>query len=119
MDGKTFVKLCKDCKLLNKKFTQTDADLAFAKVVAKGQRRICFQQFEALLAAVADARGMTHDEVQALVGHSSGPVLLGTKTDAVRFHDDKSTYTGTHVNGGPESVAVGAGSIADQSWKRR
>merc|ERR1712232_1070879 len=124
MDGKTFVKLCKDCKLLNilgssKKFTQTDADLAFAKVVAKGQRRICFQQFEALLAAVADARGMTHDEVQALVGHSSGPVLLGTKTDAVRFHDDKTTYTGTHVNGGPESVAVGAGSAADQSWKRR
>jgi hypothetical protein len=119
MDGKTFVKLCKDCKLLNKKFTQTDADLAFAKVVAKGQRRICFEQFEALLAVVADARGTTPDEVHALVGQSSGPVLLGTRMDAVRFHDDKSTYTGTHVNGGPESVAVGAGSVADQSWKRR
>merc|ERR1712046_170105 len=103
----------------SQKFTQTDADLAFAKAVSKGRRRIGFQQFEALLSTVADAKGLPHDEVHALVGVSSGPVLHSTKADAVRFHDDKSTYTGTHVNGGPESVPVGAGSAADQSWKRR
>jgi hypothetical protein len=120
MDGKTFVKLCKDCRLFNRKFTQTDADLAFAKIVTKGQRRISMQQFEALLAKVAGMNGMDYDIVCARVGgHASGPVLLGTKTEAVRFHDDKSTYTGTHVFGGPASVAVGAGSLSDQSWKRQ
>ena len=32
MDGKTFVKLAKDCKILDKKLTATDIDLIFAKV---------------------------------------------------------------------------------------
>jgi hypothetical protein len=31
MDGKTFAKLSKDCKLLDKKLTATDIDLIFAK----------------------------------------------------------------------------------------
>ncbi|CAE7469644.1 unnamed protein product [Symbiodinium microadriaticum] len=35
-----------------------------------------------------------------------------------RFFYDKSTYTGTHSNGGPERVAKGGGSSVDQSWKR-
>jgi len=35
-----------------------------------------------------------------------------------RFFYDKSTYTGTHSNGGPEHVAKGIGSHADRSWKR-
>ena len=32
MDGKTFAKFAKDCKVLNKKCTTTDIDLIFAKV---------------------------------------------------------------------------------------
>ena len=35
-----------------------------------------------------------------------------------RFFYDRSTYTGTHANGGPEHVAKGAGSKPDASWKR-
>ena len=45
MDGKTFSKLCKDCKLVDKKFSATDADLTFAKVKAKTERRITFAEF--------------------------------------------------------------------------
>lgn len=36
-----------------------------------------------------------------------------------RFFYDKSSYTGTHANGGPSSVAKGGGTSSDQSWKRR
>lgn len=36
-----------------------------------------------------------------------------------RFFYDKSSYTGTHVNGGPSSVAKGGGTSIDSSWKRR
>ena len=32
MDGKNFSKLCKDCNLLDKKFTAIDADITFSKV---------------------------------------------------------------------------------------
>ena len=32
MDGKTYAKLAKDCKLIDKKLTTTDIDLSFAKV---------------------------------------------------------------------------------------
>jgi len=35
-----------------------------------------------------------------------------------RFFYDRSTYTGTHTNGGPEHVAKGAGSKPDACWKR-
>jgi len=42
MEGKQFAKLAKDCKLLDKKLTATDVDLAFAKVKDKSERRITF-----------------------------------------------------------------------------
>lgn len=44
MDGKTFVKVAKDCQLL-KYATVTDIDLLFAKVKTKGARRITMTQF--------------------------------------------------------------------------
>ena len=34
MDGKNFSKLCKDCGIIDKKFSLTDADLTFSKVGA-------------------------------------------------------------------------------------
>ena len=41
MDGKTFVKLCKDCSLMSKHaLTTTDVDLIFARVKAKAARKI-------------------------------------------------------------------------------
>lgn len=46
MEGKSFAKLAKDCKLIDKKLTATDVDLIFAKVKDKSERRITFAQFE-------------------------------------------------------------------------
>lgn len=42
MEGKVFAKFSKDCKLIDKKYTATDADLIFAKVKDKADRRITF-----------------------------------------------------------------------------
>ena len=39
MEGKSFAKLAKDCKLIDKKLTATDVDLIFAKVKDKSERR--------------------------------------------------------------------------------
>lgn len=32
MDGKTYAKVSKDCKITDKKLTSTDVDLSFAKI---------------------------------------------------------------------------------------
>lgn len=36
-----------------------------------------------------------------LVLGQHGPVFVGTKAEAVKYHDDKSLYTGVYANGGP------------------
>lgn len=43
MDGKTFVKLAKDCKIVDKKLSANDIDLIFAKCKAKELRKINFE----------------------------------------------------------------------------
>ena len=40
MDGKTFAKMAKDTKILDKALTATDIDLIFAKVKDKAARKI-------------------------------------------------------------------------------
>jgi len=40
MDGKTFAKMAKDCKILDKNLATTDIDLIFAKVKEKTARKI-------------------------------------------------------------------------------
>ncbi len=45
MEGKSFAKLAKDTKLIDKKLSATDIDLIFAKVKDKSERRITFAQF--------------------------------------------------------------------------
>mmetsp|Transcript_4769 Transcript_4769/g.11525 ORF Transcript_4769/g.11525 Transcript_4769/m.11525 type:complete len:422 (-) Transcript_4769:5-1270(-) len=111
LDGKSFAKLCKDGGLVDRQLTTTDIDLIFTKVVAKGQRKIILMQFEKALALIAERRGTTVADVSAAVASIKGPVLQGTQAEVVRFHDDKSTYTGVHQHGGPESVPKGQGTL--------
>jgi len=111
MDGKTFVKLCKDAGLVDTEMSSTVADLIFAKAAVKGQRRIDVQQLKHALLLVAERKGLSAGLVLEMVCRHGfgGPQLNGTRADAVRFYDDKSTYTGVHANGGPESTPIGRG----------
>ncbi len=58
MEGKTFAKLCKDLKLLDKKFTSTDVDLIFAKIKEKAARKITFQEFCSGIQLIAEKRSI-------------------------------------------------------------
>ena len=100
MDSKTFAKFCRDTKLLDKKFTTTDADLTFQKtraqlhIVAKTINFESFRQYT--LPEIAAKRRVDLAEVISRVAVCEGPTLNGvTQADAVRLHDDKDTYTGT------------------------
>lgn len=113
LDGKSFVKLCKDCEIVDDVFTQIDADLIFAKVVSRGHRRITLHQFELALRMMAQKKGVEEDEIFRRVAESEGVLHAGTQADYVRFFDDKSTYTGTHLYGGPDNTQR---SSFDQLW---
>lgn len=96
LEGRNFAKLCRDCQLFDKRFSVTDADLIFAKVVAGGgQRRMDFHQFELALRAAAEKKGVEASSVlQAVSQMRGGPSVQGTKAEAVRLHDEfKSTLT--------------------------
>lgn len=111
MDGKTFLKLCNDAKLPNKECKTTQIDLIFAKVKAKSERRINFEQFKEAVALVEKARFVAAGHDVAKICKLQGPVLKGTVAQANKFHDDKSLYTGVHAKGGPTTVDRNSGVV--------
>ncbi|KAK9838481.1 hypothetical protein WJX81_002091 [Elliptochloris bilobata] len=105
MDGGRFEKLCRDCGLVDRKaVTSTEVDLAFARAKAKGARRLTFERFLDALALLAERKGTSLADLAAAVLAARGPCVSGTRADYVKFHDDKSTYTGVYARGGPTNV---------------
>ena len=107
MDGKTFAKFTKDTKLLDKKLTSTDVDIIFAKVKAKTERKINYSQFENGLKFLAEKKGVGFDDLADKVLSTGGPTYAGTKADKVKFHDDKSLYTGMYGKSATPAAAPG------------
>jgi hypothetical protein len=72
--------------------------------VLQGQRRIDFDGFLSALFRIAEKKGQALEEVVSHILNAGGPTVKCTKTDYVKFHDDKSTYTGVYSRGGPTNV---------------
>lgn len=107
MEGKTFAKLAKDTKILDKNLTATDIDLIFAKIKDKAARKITLVQFHKGIEECAKKKKVPLGDLTAAICAVGGPVFAGTKTDKVKFHDDKSLYTGVYAQGGPTNVDKG------------
>jgi hypothetical protein len=115
MSNKEFIKLNKDCGLFDKKYTSTSGDLHFTKVKDKSSKTITYDQFQDALQLIAKSKGITCDDVVSMIISKGGPSYTGTKTDYVKFHDDKTTYTGVYAKGGPSTVDTQSGHISDIS----
>ena len=115
MDGKTFAKMAKDTKILDKHLTATDIDLIFAKVKDKAARKINALQFIKGIEECAAKKKITFEALEASLLAVGGPVFTGTKTEKVKYHDDKNLYTGVYAQGGPTNVDAGRGAISDIS----
>ena len=109
MESKQFSKLCKECKLIDKKFGINDIDIVFAKVKSGKVKTITFPEFQNALAEIAKRKGTTPESIQNAIKSHGGATYSGTKADYVKFHDDKTTYTGVYAKGGPSVVDVGTG----------
>jgi hypothetical protein len=55
-----------------------------------------FEEFKNALDACAEARGVDHMMMRDVIAHSQ-PELRGTVAAHVKWHDDRSTYTGVHA----------------------
>ncbi len=53
---------------------------------------------------MAVVQGMSVADLESELLASGGPKTDATKADFVKFHDDKSTYTGVYAKGGPTNV---------------
>ena len=109
MESQQFLKLCKECKIIDKQYNINEVDIDFAKVRCSALKTINFQEFEKAIHLIAKKKQMhTKELVNQIISH--GPATFsGTKADKVRLHDDKSTYTGVYARGGPRTVDVGKG----------
>jgi len=125
MDGKEFCKFCQDCGLIDKGFRKEDIDVTFAKVLPRGKRKISlevsadgFSQYDKLLSLLAEKKKRTPAEIFDMV--AGGEVTSsGTKADNVRFHDDKTLYTGAHGHNekhGREDAEAAAPRIAKEKF---
>lgn len=80
--------------------------------VPQGAVRLTFAEFEVALGLAAQKKKQSVD--QLLEKMSLGPEFKGTQMEAVRFYDDKSTFTGVHAHGGPSTVdKKGRGTFSD------
>eukprot|EP00913_Durusdinium_trenchii_P032047 g30014.t1 len=82
MDGAAFSKLCKDCRLLDRRFSPADADLIFTKVCPRGHRRIGLEQFEEAVWLIGRKRGLEYGSLLESIANSAGPLLKATQTQA-------------------------------------
>mmetsp|Transcript_68770 Transcript_68770/g.151480 ORF Transcript_68770/g.151480 Transcript_68770/m.151480 type:complete len:367 (-) Transcript_68770:64-1164(-) len=109
-DGKSFLKLCKDTGLITDTFNAVDADLIFARVLKKGQRRISLPQLQEALANVAAKKGVSREELLMDIADSEGPKLAGTKTMNLRLYEkpgplvQRKGSTVSTSSGGPASA---------------
>eukprot|EP00667_Euglena_gracilis_P008886 EG_transcript_9014 len=114
MDGVKFGKLCRDCKLLDAKFTAADADLIHSKSRAAGARRLDFTAFkETALPLIAAKKGWTTKEVIERIKQAGGPLMACTVPEAVKLYDDKAMHTGTAGWKAHQGVASSTGPAAE------
>ncbi|KAG8461911.1 hypothetical protein KFE25_013930 [Diacronema lutheri] len=115
LTSRNFVKLFKDCELVDKKITTTFLDLAFAKaknapggITTMGvekSNKISWTQFQVAVELCALELAKPSDALYlAIAGHEAdGPLVTATVAQPNKFHDDKSTYTAVannvHVGG--------------------
>ncbi|KAH8057949.1 hypothetical protein JL722_6493 [Aureococcus anophagefferens] len=118
LTNKNFAKLAKDCALLDKRLTLTTLDLIFAKCIDRGAKKLQWPQFLEALKQCASTKRVAVEKVHEVVAGSEGPRLTATTAAAqTRLHDDRTTYTGVHVAGGPTIIdnKLTLDSLADRS----
>lgn len=103
MTNTIFAKFCKDTKgiLDKKKFQKAQIDMVWSKAAGKN-KKVGVDVFKAMLAAVAELKGQSPEDFEAFIIDNAKVKNSGTQGES-RFYDDKDTWTGVAVKGGPDN----------------
>jgi len=110
MDGRGFVKLCKEKGLLIRPLTVTDADMVFAAVRKAPRKTISFNEFCVAIAKLVErSQGSlpSFAKVMLALGKMGGPESTGTVGEPTKLYDNKEMWTGVALRGGPSTVGSG------------
>ena len=97
MESRGFIKMLRNCAVLNKRFNDVAADIVFTKVKDRGERFIDIHDFALALSLVAEEKGTTYEELVAQICEVDEPSCSGTYGQYNRFYDDKSMFSGQHA----------------------
>ena len=103
MTNTIFAKFCKDTKGVvdKKKFSVPQIDMVWSKAAGK-HKKIGVDIFKQMLAAIADLKGVAPADFEAFIISHAQVKNSGTQGES-RFYDDKDTWTGVAVKGGPDT----------------
>lgn len=103
MTNTIFAKFCKDTKGVvdKKKFSAPQIDMVWSKAAGK-HKKIGVDIFKQMLAAIADLKGVAPGDFEAFIISHAQVKNSGTQGES-RFYDDKDTWTGVAVKGGPDT----------------
>lgn len=78
MDVHIFVRMCLDCKLLDARFKQADAEDVFTRLLPRGKRKVGLDALDKLLSVLAKRKNMEPDRVfeQMLVSRRLRSIVL-------------------------------------------
>jgi hypothetical protein len=96
LEGNQFVKMMKDCRILNKAFNSNAADILFSKLSGK-ERVIGLGQWMDALRLVGEEANKDEDWVKRKLVCNGVPKSTGTKPESSRFHDDAKARE--HIHG--------------------
>eukprot|EP00930_Biecheleria_cincta_P027602 TRINITY_DN19360_c0_g1_i1.p1 TRINITY_DN19360_c0_g1~~TRINITY_DN19360_c0_g1_i1.p1 ORF type:complete len:673 (+),score=155.68 TRINITY_DN19360_c0_g1_i1:51-2069(+) len=87
LDSRGLLKVCMDCKLVDKKLDAAGIDLIFSdtKVKQKSKKRMDFYEFEVALELLAERKGVAKAELREAILLQGGPKHTGTKVQDVSF----------------------------------
>jgi hypothetical protein len=102
LDVVAFTMLCKQCFLIDARFTEASAEAVFQQVKTPGEQRISYFQFESALKSVAQRRGVSMDVLHSAVALCSGPVVqtMTYKGGESRRDAIHESYLECSANGG-------------------
>ena len=72
MDSAKFIKLCRECSLLDATFTKTEADLLFSKSKGIRERKVTWPIFVDMFCEIARRRGLAPEDLENVAVRSGG-----------------------------------------------
>ena len=99
INERTFSKIFQEAHVLDNELTKTDLPIIFGAVKSANNVKIGYAQFKAGVELAAKKKKISVSALEHILSKSHGPKARGTTPEQVRFHDDKTQFTGVYSKG--------------------